>query len=119
LLEKFITYFNERIQQAPQLKAAYDIEIEFTKPQDAINPGAPIATISEEQKNRFLSMVRTDLFSPREREIIPMMIGGKTSKEIATALGLSCRTVEGYIDILKIKLQARNKTELISKLLYR
>ena len=46
-----------------------------------------------------------------------MIIGGQTSKEIATTLGLSCRTIEGYIDTLKRKLLARNKAELISKLL--
>ena len=117
LLEKFIGHFNDRVRHAPQLKAAYDIEIELDNPQGPINTDDPIVTISEEQQNRFLSMVRTDLFSPREHELIPMMTAGKTSKEIATALGLSCRTIEAYIDTLKNKLRARNKAELISKLL--
>ena len=117
LLEKFIGYFNDRVRHAPQLKAAYDIEIEINDPQGPINADDPIAALNEDQQNRFLSMVRMDLFSPREHELIPMMIAGKTSKEIATALGLSCRTIEAYIDTLKNKLQARNKAELISKLL--
>ena len=116
LLEKFIVYFNDQVRHVPQLKAAYDIEIEMNNHQGSINNDDPIMTISEEQQNRFLSMVRTDLFSLREHELIPMMITGKTSKEIATALGLSCRTIEAYIDTLKNKLQARNKAELISKL---
>lgn len=119
LLEKFIVYFNERVQHAPQLSAAYDIEIELDNPKGPVHDDS-ISTLSEEQKNRFLSMVKSNvgsLFTPREHEMIPMMIGGHTSKEVAAELGLSCRTVEAYIDTLKHKLQARNKAELISKLL--
>ncbi len=120
LLEKFIIYFNDRVERSPQLKTAYDIEIELNKPEGAIERSDPILTLNDDQINRFLSMVKSNtgsLFTPREHEIIPMMLGGQTSREISTALGLSCRTVEGYLDTLKHKLKARNKVELISKLL--
>ncbi|MFQ5667623.1 MAG: GAF domain-containing protein [Candidatus Binatia bacterium] len=39
--------------------------------------------------------------SPREREIIELLIGGKTCKEAAANLGLSKRTVDHYLERLK------------------
>lgn len=54
--------------------------------------------------------------TPREREVVVFLSQGKTSKEIAKALGLSPRTIEDVRARLLKKLDVRNVTELLSKL---
>jgi two-component system response regulator DctR len=39
---------------------------------------------------------RLALLTTRERQVLNLLVGGKTSKEIATSLGVSVRTVEGH-----------------------
>ncbi len=52
----------------------------------------------------------------REQDCLPLILLGDTSKEIAKKLGISHRTVEGYLESLRKKFKARNKNELIAKL---
>jgi DNA-binding CsgD family transcriptional regulator len=54
--------------------------------------------------------------SPRQQDYAQLLIKGLTSKEIAKNLGLSHRTVEEYIDILKLKFEAKNRLHLVSLL---
>lgn len=56
-------------------------------------------------------------FSPRESAILKLIIRGKTAKETARALYLSPRTVENYLAGIKNKIGAKNKSELIEKIL--
>jgi len=53
--------------------------------------------------------------TPRESEVLFLVLHGKTAKLTAAALGLSYRTVQQYIDTLKFKFRVRNKIELIDK----
>lgn len=53
--------------------------------------------------------------SERQSECLFHLIRGKTSKEIARILALSFRTIEHYIDQIKIKLNCDNKAALIEK----
>ena len=120
LLEQFITYFNDRVENIPHLKAAYDIEIEFEPHKNVIEYDGKLTSLTKAEKNCFLSMIQKQSnasCTPRELTLIPFILQGITAKEIGMYLGLSARTVEGYIDSLKTKLSARNKAELISKLL--
>lgn len=55
--------------------------------------------------------------SKRELDCAALLLNGLTSKEIGSHLSLSYRTIEDYINSLKRKLNARNKSELIVKLL--
>ena len=48
----------------------------------------------------------------REDQIIRLLIGGKTNKEIASELGLTERTVKHYMTILMQKLNVRNRVEV-------
>lgn len=48
----------------------------------------------------------------REDQIIRLLIGGKTNKEIASDLGLTERTVKHYMTILMQKLNVRNRVEV-------
>lgn len=54
--------------------------------------------------------------SPRQLDCALLMTEGYTAKEIGKALALSHRTVEEYIDTLKLKFEAKNRMQLIAKL---
>lgn len=56
--------------------------------------------------------VETDL-TPRERQILKLLAEGKANKEVASALGLSIKTVEAHRANLMRKLDLRSLTELI------
>lgn len=133
LLEQFIDYFNSSVQKTPNLAAAYDITIELDQPKSVFTKNDRLLFQRLlTQRSHFLNdmMVKTintsrathpnplqlPPLTQRELNYIPMLLEGYTAKEIAKRQGLSYRTVEGAISILKQKLQARNKAELISKL---
>ncbi|MBX9804769.1 MAG: LuxR C-terminal-related transcriptional regulator [Alphaproteobacteria bacterium] len=54
--------------------------------------------------------------STRQHDCAVLLVNGYSSKEIARQLRISPRTVEGYISVLKAKLQAKNRLQLIRKL---
>lgn len=54
-----------------------------------------------------------DLLSPREREVLQLVVEGKTSKEIADILNLSSKTVETYRSRLMQKLNLNGIPELV------
>lgn len=54
--------------------------------------------------------------SPRQLECATYLLDGKTSKQISGITGLSIRTIEYYISIMKKKLSCNHKTELVLKL---
>lgn len=49
--------------------------------------------------------------SPREREVLCLLTEGRSNKEIARALTLSLRTVEGHLGHIFAKLGVRSRTE--------
>lgn len=51
----------------------------------------------------------------RERQVVRMIADGLTDREIAAALVLSPRTVEGHVARLIHKLGARNRTDAVSR----
>jgi DNA-binding CsgD family transcriptional regulator len=50
--------------------------------------------------------------SRREREVVNRLAGGKSNKEIATALGLSVKTVETYRARIMMKLKAHSLIDI-------
>ncbi|WP_145118941.1 response regulator transcription factor [Sphingomonas panaciterrae] len=54
-----------------------------------------------------------DRLSPRERQVLELVIGGATSKEAARHLGISPRTVETYRTKLLEKTGARSTAHLV------
>ncbi len=54
-----------------------------------------------------------DQLSAREREVLQLVVEGKSSKAIAKTLGLSAKTVETYRSRLMQKLGVKNLTDLI------
>jgi two-component system response regulator FixJ len=51
--------------------------------------------------------------TPRERQVTQLLLEGKTSKQIAVALGLSVRTVEGYRHMIFTKMRVPSVARLI------
>jgi two-component system, NarL family, nitrate/nitrite response regulator NarL len=49
----------------------------------------------------------------RETQVMQLLLGGKSNKEIAAALTLSEKTVKGYMTHLMQKLHARNRVEVV------
>jgi FixJ family two-component response regulator len=60
---------------------------------------------------------RATRLTPRERQVAELTVAGKRSKEIAAALGVSYRTVEGYRSRLLEKMEVKSATELVVALL--
>jgi DNA-binding CsgD family transcriptional regulator len=54
--------------------------------------------------------------SPRQLDCALLMTEGHTAKEIGKELSLSHRTVEDYIEVLKLKFEAKNRIHLIKLL---
>lgn len=57
---------------------------------------------------------RHQRLSPREREVMALVVAGLSSKQIARDLGLSPRTVEQHRAHIMYKMAAANITELVS-----
>jgi DNA-binding NarL/FixJ family response regulator len=53
------------------------------------------------------------ILSIRERQIVHLLMSGKTNKEIARAIKISEKTVKGYMTALMQKLQVRNRVEVV------
>ncbi len=55
--------------------------------------------------------------TPREREVMELLVAGKTSKEIATTLGRSVRTVEGHRRVVLSKTHVSSAAQLVRTVL--
>lgn len=53
--------------------------------------------------------LRSDLFTPREREVLRLLVAGRTDREIAEALFVGTRTVEGHVAHILAKLNVRTR----------
>lgn len=52
--------------------------------------------------------------TPRERQVLAWLCAGHSSKAIAADLGIMPRTVESYINNMRLKLGAVNRTHLVA-----
>lgn len=81
----------------------------------------PIQLLSEKawqlpSKSHEINSPLSVLLSNRQAQCADLLLKGMTSKQIGRALDLSPRTIEGYIEDMKIKLQCQNKASLIIRL---
>jgi DNA-binding CsgD family transcriptional regulator/pimeloyl-ACP methyl ester carboxylesterase len=75
-----------------------------------LSRGAPQAG-SSRRALRLLSM-RDESLTPREREIVSLVVDGRTNRQIADALFLAEKTVENHIGRILLKLDLRSRTQL-------
>ncbi|GAB4424627.1 MAG: response regulator transcription factor [Chloroflexi bacterium OHK40] len=61
----------------------------------------------------------SDELSARELEVIRLLVGGASNKEIATALGLSENTIKTHLSRIFDKLGARSRAEVVAIALQR
>lgn len=66
--------------------------------------------------NKRVSLIQTPILSAREQEVTNLLLNGKSNKMIASALGISVRTVEFHLKNIYAKHQVGSRTELILKL---
>lgn len=114
LLESFNRYFKK--QAAPLIKKASENRIiipEIMRGYEEIKSGFKL---SAEDKKNFLAAIGDDniinKISMREYECLQHISHGKTAKEIAKLLNISPRTVETYINNMKLKFNCTTKSDL-------
>jgi two-component system nitrate/nitrite response regulator NarL len=73
--------------------------------------GSEVVTALRNSSVRKIAMQALKL-SAREDQIIHLLLGGKTNKEIASGLGVTERTVKHYMTVLMQKLNVRNRVEV-------
>ncbi len=84
-----------------------------TKRQNTSSPA--ITSILADTVARPAASVAVAEITPREKEVLTLVAGGHSTKQIADQLGISIRTVETHrINMLK-KLEVNNSAELIRK----
>ena len=71
-------------------------------------PRAPVTTAGMEEYGRRLSRL-----TPREREVMELVIGGDVNKVVAYKLGISPKTVELHRSRIMTKMQAGSLTQLV------
>ena len=64
-----------------------------------------------------VSRFRQYHLSPREQEVVRLLLADLSNKEIAQALGLSLNTVKGYLKLLTRKLGVSSRTGILAKML--
>lgn len=63
--------------------------------------------------NHFLKSI--SLLTPREQQCLDLLKQGRSAQSSAAILGISRRTVEHYINSIKIKFKCRSKWELLNR----
>jgi DNA-binding NarL/FixJ family response regulator len=57
--------------------------------------------------------------SPREREVLSLMVRGKSNKEIAIALGITEATVKCHVSVILLRLEVADRTQAVIAALQR
>ncbi len=79
-----------------------------------INQSIAIRVISALRQTAVLkAAAKQQRLSLREQQIIQLLSGGRTNKEIGGSLGLAEKTVKHYMSIIMQKMQARNRLEVV------
>ncbi len=55
----------------------------------------------------------TSRLTPRETDVLRLLVKGSSNKEIAATLGVGLRTVEGYVSNVFAKCGVRSRTEAV------
>ena len=69
----------------------------------------------EHMQNEFVSLDRPDPLTERETEILRLMAGGYSNKEIANSLGVAEGTVKNHVSNILSKLGVRDRTRAVLK----
>jgi DNA-binding NarL/FixJ family response regulator len=104
-----------RLQEPVLLEGSREVLVTFLDEGDAASmperePGTPLCEVPLEQPARYeLQLTR------REQEVLDLLQGGLTNREIAAALELSTGTIRNYTCSLYDKLKVRNRLEAVTR----
>jgi DNA-binding CsgD family transcriptional regulator len=124
LLKQFCAHVTQRIKNASLPLETFHYEIDKKALLQLVQQRHP-HSIAIDSLDRISFLQHIDGINPhlldvtftnRQKEVIDHYVRGLTSKQIADAFGLSSRTVECYIDEIKIKIKCHNKVETVMRL---
>jgi len=78
------------------------------RPAAACRSGCPAIASLDRFGDRFA-------LSPREREVVCLLLEGKSNREMEEALFISLQTVKNYVSRIYRKLEVRNRLELMNR----
>lgn len=65
------------------------------------------------KRRQSATQARLDLLTPKEREVVDLVVKGRSSREISATLGISVRTVENHRAHIMEKLHVGSTVELV------
>lgn len=122
ILDHFISYFNNHVQQSKSLTSAYNIilnkeqrtsDIDFLKENNLLAK----TSCTRQKLMQDLTIPGARKLTLNEISCAKLVLKGMTNKEIAYCLEVSHRTIEDRVESLKRKMNSKNKTELVINLL--
>ncbi|WP_139057915.1 helix-turn-helix transcriptional regulator [Tsukamurella pseudospumae] len=116
-----------RLHAAGMASAAADAQawaaVEYTRAGDGPAATAALASVCSDSDlrtpARWAAQMRCAGLSAKERHVARELARGGETRELATRLGVSIRTVEGHVYHLLAKLGVSNRTELVDALPWR
>lgn len=134
LLKIFILHFKEKVTQSKYLSNAYHLKIKTSQ-----NLSSYIVDektiVTPDMKSEFIKKINwkkteaahffildpqlSQMLTQREQECLYFYVLGKSPKEMSAILFISKRTIEQYLENIKIKLNVRTKSELIESVIHR
>jgi len=123
-LNKFILYFKDKAKDIIKTAEAQRFILPFNLLKSKQNNTIHVENSCDEEK--FLNQINTSRFylegmtstshlTKREVSILKYLLEGYTAKQIACSIKISFRTVENYINILKIKLQCDSRRDFMAR----
>ena len=92
------------------LQKPFDNQVLLARVKQAIARGRDLRLEAEQ---RSLAEARLAALSPREREVLALLVEGRMNKIIAAELGISAKTVEDHRASIMRKTQVRSVAELV------
>ncbi|MEX2244513.1 MAG: response regulator transcription factor [Fimbriimonadaceae bacterium] len=81
-----------------------------------LSVGLLLGRHNREEQAEVLPTVKADgLLSPREAEVLQLIVAGRTNREIAEALVVSENTVKTHVNSLYSKLEVNRRTQAVAK----
>lgn len=116
LLDQFTGYFKDKAASIMTEVKKHSIILPFTANNLIAKPDLQAVNGLKNKLTNRQSVKKIQKLTVRQRDCAKLLMEGKSIRVIAEILNLSPRTVETYINNIKIKLNCANKIELIRKL---
>ncbi len=108
-----ITAYDKLIPDARRAGADSVLEKTFTREQ-LLNEIQIQANRSSEKSGTPISFSSQELLTDREEQVLQLMEGGHSDKEIANLLGIAHTTAKNHVKKIREKLNAKNRTQAVN-----